>query len=715
MADRLQADRSPSVLAACLDGLRLAGLLQRASIWAAILDEEGVAAAMRSVAVQLARSMPDSLDLFDSRVAAAVPRLASVNAPDRRLQRIRSVSEDSMTDVIDGTAEADEAVRLLNACARLADGAPTALAGLDRFADDADLARVAGCIAAAARVDPRLGQTFSTSAGGAERLVERSRLEIPWVTSVDLTTQDGAQRVRFSWLYLAPEGQDAHGAVVTLCRTFLDLFPEAVAVNGQAVGASGAPAGFADFTIAVKDIPRENLVSPEEVRWNRQSLRAFATMSALPPKTDRLVAEADLLHSALRLTTDAGAAWVRGDRTATDLMARLVEVAEACKQVPRAEALPDDPTEISHQSIDVGDAADVCQSLCGNALPRLLSEPNLGLASFLHTVRGKIQTIVGTQYWRLLADDHDAELTELERIVAGLHAVLCARLTNPGPPSSAMRRSTCRQGTPAVEAAARVARREAEEALGTFQEAIGRHLRALGLRGSMDSAPAAEPSGMAWPEADLLVVVDVPSTLDFLRVTEQVAAAVRGEIEPIRSAVIAPQCHGRILGDMVFSVRQASNGALFPAFGTFDAWAPSLRSPVLVSAPLGDIGAITNAGLVVGALGEVEGRRPLLEPERQAADDALALAAAAQDRLAAAATQDGSGFLTDALRPVIALVSGPDSARTIANLALGADPESAAQFAVIRAAVLEWELDLEGAPTRIAEIPSGLTSEADGS
>jgi hypothetical protein len=705
LTDRLKADPSPLSLAASLDGLRLAGLLRRASAWASILDEEGVAPAMRSVTVQLAQLTSSTLDGLDSRVAAAVPRLRAVAAADLRPDWLASAPTDLVHGIIDGAATADAALRLLHACAGLGDAAPPTLANLDRFADDTDLNKVAARIAAA-HVDPDLGPTFAAAAGGADHLLDRVRRELPWVTLAELTTQDGAQHVRFSWLFLDSTGEDAHAAVVAVCRTFLDLFPEAQVVHGAAIDSSGEPAGFGDFTIAVKDIPRGNLVSPEQVHWNRQSLRSFAAMSALPTKTERLAAEVDLLRRTLDVTRGIGAAWVRGDTPAATLITELSDLSDACKQIPRAESLPDDPTEMSHHSLDVGDVADACRSLCDNALPRLFSGPNLALASFFHQIRAKLDGIIGKQYWRFLADDHDAELIDLDSMVSALHDVVCDRVVaTSAPPTSARRRATRRPDARAIEAVAQIARRNADQSLHDREAAILRDLQTLGLTASVHRAPTAEPTGMLWPEADLLVVVDVESTLGFFAVADQVATAVRNRVEPLRSAVIAPSCHGCTLGDLALSVRQAPSGMLLPAFGTLDAW-ESIECPAFVSPLLRELGAITEAALVVGALADVETRRPLLEPEQDAAGQADALLVAAQDRLATAAEEDPTGFLVTALQPVLTVLTGPAPATIIARIARGAEVESAIALVVVRAAVLEWELDPSGAPSRFRALPT---------
>jgi hypothetical protein len=705
LTDRVRAESAGPVLVRCLDGLRLAGLLRRASAYAQILDEEQVPAAMRSITVSLAQTAPASLELFDPRIVAAVPRLREVDVPELRAQWLRVVPAELVAAVIDGGVATDE-LSILNACGGLENDAPAGLARLVRHARDVDLAQVAEHIAAAARVNLELGRRYVIAAGGEEHLLDRSREEFAWVSRAELATKDGLQQVRFSWLYIGAEGQDAHAAVVALCRTYFDLFPDAASVAGQALDPSGEPAGFGDFQVAVKEIPRGNLVHPEQVRWNREELRAFAAISAVTPQTSRLATEAELLQRTLTITSQIGAAWTRGEQPGAAQVAALTELIEASRQVARSETIPADPREIAHQPIGVGDVADICQRLCANALPRLYSDVNLGLESFFFSIRTKLQSIIGTHYWRLLSTDYESELAELAAAITNIHDVVCHRLTHPVP-SGAMRRATRRSGTGALESAARVARADAERALADLRSTIRRNLQEIGLETTVHSAPAAAPTGALWPEADLLVVITAVSTLDFLRRLDQAATVVRDNVELTRVAVVAPYCHGSVLGDLAFSVREASNGALFPAFGPLGAWA-SVTPPIVLSSLLPHIGAITNGALVLDAMDALQAHRPLREPEQVAVDDARATSTTAAEHLAAAIQQDAAGFLVEILRPLVEFLNRPKPAKAIAALARGANTDEATGLALIRAAILEWELDPEGAAVTFVDVLSAL-------
>jgi hypothetical protein len=698
MTDRLQAAPTSSTLVQCLDALRLAGLLRSAAAWERVLHEEAVPPAIRHIAISLAMIRSDNLDHLEPRVAAALPRLAALELIDLRRDWLRSAPPTLVTNAIGAASDADSVKRLLNGFDGLADYALPELGELEGVAAGLDLAETAAIVDAARRAAPTLGNRFFLAAGGADHTLMRSRAEIPWVMSVELTTDSDARRVRFSWLYVDGDAEAAHESVVGLCRLFLGLFPDVDVAAGRAVDASGEDAGFADYNLAVKDIPRRNLPVPEEIRWTRNRIRAFAATAAVPPKTDRLIDEAALLGRTLPVVLDVGESWVRGKRINRATLEELEAIGEASFRVPVVETVPEDPAILAAKVTDVGDVASICHQLCSNALPRLLMDPNLSVAAFLHdTIVQDLTRIRDANYWQLLPEDHDGAVAELANTVLDLHAILCHRVTNPGDESSPMRRAIRRPGAQAISSTASLARRLAGVSLERRRAAVSDTIGALNLTATIYIRPPEKPSGVVWPDTDLLVVVEAGSALEWLVRLEPILNAVNAHTEPARTAMVAARRQGKILGDLAMSGHRASNGIAFPVTDGLAGWIGHVTGEIYCSPIVARLKTVLNAALVIGAVGDLGSRRELLEIESEVGMRAGNLASEAIEMLRNDIASDTTGIRSMLLDPIRELISSPNAITKLADVARGRNSGVASQLAVIQAGLIESELDPDGA------------------
>lgn len=688
LARRIEGEPTPAVLAAGLNGIRKGGLNRRALAWAAVLDELAVPAAMRPVTVQLGLLNTPTLDGMDPRVAAAVPRLAALELEDARAEWLAELPSQVVNEVIEAVTTSDEALLLLDACQELGDRAPEGLSQLATWAPHEDLTALSRFIGSATLVAESLGHLVVDEVGGQERLIERARVEFPWVTEATLEG-DADPFVRFSYLFLAASGQSAHDDVVALCRLFLGLFPGVSHVAGTALDPSGRAAGFRDLKLAEKDIPRTNAPTPAQVHWHREALRTLAFACPVEMATQRLAAERDVLRRTIDATVDLGCSWVRGDPPAPGWEARLAAISEAANSIPRAWKYPADPTEMSTKPIDAGDVASACHSICSNALPRLLSGADGGIAAFLYQLRSDLISIDATDYWHLLDGYDNEQIRELAEPLGAIRDALCDRITRPSDPPSAMRRASRRAGKGAILATAGIARRRIDDAFVDMLEALQRRLQALAPT-TLFRAARADPLAHPWPDDDLFVVVEVARPLDFYGVVEEVTVEIRGTVESTRTILIAPLCVGKVLVDFTLSVGQV-DGTLFPHDESAEHWTSVSGLPSFVSTLLFDMSALVNAGLIevtLRALG-----RDLLNPEEQALHDALEVIESVGGALAERAKSDGSGVVAEALQILLALLNGPEGAAPLMRAVRGEDAEAAGRLGVVRAELLRWELE----------------------
>lgn len=585
---RLASDPTHATLADCLDGLRLAGIKTFADSANGVLDAHEVPLAMRHTAASLSRlSNSDLSDAFDDRVRAAVEELRGLLIPDLRGNWLERAPATSLANAITAVKTPQAAARVLSSFAGLgAHPAATALTGLDSLVTaSAPLEELAAVFEAARLAGPDIAHRLADATGGEAALLERTRRELPWITSVEIAVErdedDNAMRVlTFKHLGItADEHHDVHDAVVERCRLFMRLFPAVDIVAGTAVDTAGRPMGYGDHVIADKRIPRDNLPSPSQVLWNRHLLNAFAEAGP-ESRTFRLAAEVRVFRATDLAARPAAQAWVRREPLRDELAIELERISRDAQQVWKREHSPSDPSTVATSEPDIGDLAQACRLLTGNAIPRLFTTPNMALAGFIgSTVRRSFEGLVGIGYWRLATEDLDMEVAALASVLADVHQVLGSRLAQEAP-SSAMRRAE-RSATP-VQKAAQVARRELAVAFDQRVQQCRRRLAALGSDATAVVLDDEKGAGLLWPEGSVGFLIDFESTFDWLLASDKAMAVASEEFELTRIVTLVPCRDGLALPSFGIRVSGGGNGAAFPGLDSARRAAETLSRPATV-------------------------------------------------------------------------------------------------------------------------------------
>jgi hypothetical protein len=706
LTDRLSADPCPSTLAGCLEGLRLAALSEYAVEARGILDAHEVPLAFRYVAIGLALIRDRGLnDLLEPRLASALPELRNLQAQDLRSAWLGQLPGEVLDQSTLFTSSED-ATTVMLALGGLPAADEVAREALERAPSPVGESETAKLIDAARLVSPTVATAAVAAAGGPDHILELAR-DQAWVISLEVGDEviGGAGQRVLSFELLCVEGglnEDAHEAVVGLCRLYFALFPDVQIVRGVAVDASGAPMGFRDFTVANKQIPRSNLPSLAEVRWNRELLNYFAD-AGNETKTERLSIEAALLERATAATRAAGLRWLAGGRLGSGDRAELQDITEHASQVWKRERTSPDPAAQGAAEPDIGDIASAVKLVCGNALPRLFDSPDRALVAFLgDTVHTALLKTIGVGYWRLLGIDLDGAVLDLAATVDDLRCLLILRISeDAGAPIVWDARAP---GQTLAEAAL-AAGAAHEDRFSRSLRAIETRFRALGLTAVAQRVHTNRKQALIWPPDDVVVLVDVPSLYTWLGAVEPMLLILRNEFEDdTREVVFAPRRSGRVVPALALRRLTTSDGMPFPAVEQMEKFgADNGLEPIV-----GDTGAaimrVLHHEAAIEGIRRLEAARPLhdLEAdclariEKRRGEDVEAISDALQS--------DGTGLLRELFDLAVSQTDGATSAETAHAVTSGAADKLLGVLTLLLCAEIETALDPEEARSELERL-----------
>jgi hypothetical protein len=736
LATRVTSEQDPALVTASLEGLRMADAITQAHRWVAIMDAAQVPAAVREITATLALIQADVADLdFLPSIRQAIPKLtAAAEEEDLRdvfLERVPA----PLLDRAIGRIDRPEAARTLLASAAevRSQKLQTALLGLRSMMSEIELAEASAILRLARRVDPGLATTLATATGSVEERLTRVATEVAWTRNVRMEADTSARTVvSADWLYLGAARQDdPHEQVVETCRLLAGLFPEADIFAVRAVDATGEPAGYGDHRIADKRMERRYLIGPEEVGWNRYRVGLVNFIVGSGPVTTRIEEERNLLLESLDALVEAGNVWCTGHRPSAPLAARLERITQRATALAPATGDPGSPSELMSRvsSASTGRAADLARMIAGNGVPRLFDPTSLNwaLAAFLHDTLGpSARALLEEGYWRLLSDPPLRAVTKLLSALEDLHAVVAERLAGDPGSAAALRRAARQGGDSALAGAASEARRRASKRFDSTLEKLGDRLRRDGFRIEFGRRPPVKPTGLLWPIDDVAVLVEASSSFDWLAPPEDVIAACRRAFEPVRHVLLVPFRDGRVVSALGGRLDDRN---FYPLPDLASSWAEDLPLPLLAERGASSTRHWINAvGIISGVLASNVGREPSrLEIE--------ALQTATEDRRVAEEallqfTKEPHGEVVSEVASVLQSLAGDLEAEVsiavggteppvtvaarLARMIQGREPELQGTLAACQAAMLEWDVDREGASTRVQAALDALGHGSEG-
>jgi energy-coupling factor transporter ATP-binding protein EcfA2 len=390
------------------------------------------------------------------------------------------------------------------------------------------------------------------SAGGTEVLLERIYSETPWVTRPELGVEDGIPIVTAHVRSVHPEVQDdLNRDVFRLCELMGAAAPHAEFVCAQARFPDGSLAGYGDFAIAEKRVPRENLTAPVRVAWNRSQMRALHRLVAAPDLTGRETALSGAIGELAAKLVEGGDFYCRmkqpGPRWRLFLQVRawltdFIQPASADDSIGRPLDRGGGVDSDSVHGFVTG-----LQRLIGELTDGISAEPILMAARTAGLARDAA-ALGDPGAWRMTSKPPMAKLREMEAALWDIRAVLGDVGKDPDRRGRmAARYGTTSQRHNTLHRAAEDSRRRAEQSLAERREEIRKAFEDQGLNVVVVSRPAPKDDGWAWPDVDFAVLVKVDALLDFLLSEADflnAAGAVPGrprlEYAPVLEGKIAP-------------------------------------------------------------------------------------------------------------------------------------------------------------------------------
>ncbi len=555
LAARLRAEPDPNTLITALQALRLVSFVRLAAGWSAILGQEKAPPSKKVVAAQFALA-GITLDTFLPSIRSAITRMTETLQNDLRAQLLASLGEGGIRGVMERITDLKTATLLLAALVGVSadPGLVNLLGALGAYLEGATIEAISQFLSAARATKLDLARQFADRVGGTQAIFQRIQQERPWVRDLRMVTDDeGRVVVEGTVRYVSPSVQtDVHADVVDLCRLILICVPDAEIAACRAVDASGNTAGFGDFRIADKRIPRRNLPSDVEVAWNRTRLRAVAALLAAETLTKRLVAERALLVGAAGLLERVTDVWCRGQSLPQSITADLNELAAKVDELP-----PPPPSAAMHLGpLDQGevsppDPVDGLISGIVQAAKRLFgpSARQVGLAACVHdTLLKYTDSLIETPRWHLLSEPPDAAIESIRRALVDLHAVVAeyhygGKAARTGYAAAARRD----QSSTSLARCAELARERAERRLTGKLQRLTNKLRRKGFTAHTYRRLPQRPSGLVWPFDEVALLVELDSVIEWQLAVQALVPARNEVLEAVRTVVAAPLRSGRIV------------------------------------------------------------------------------------------------------------------------------------------------------------------------
>lgn len=574
LAARATSRTDPRGLAAALHALRLVGFQRSAAQWReAFLDEDASPTNIGIIAQYVlnggeAAALPQPTQ----RVIARLRALGSVDLRPVLLARIAP----QVPAALAAAPDIETAATLLAALGEIGQQTTAEGGSLAPLAEGASLADLRLLLEAAYAASPELAVDLVDKLGGAAALLERLEAEQAWVRAAHLgATDDGRPTAEAEYAYVAESAQPpAHDAVVDLARYLAAFAPTAEVAICRAIDATGAAAGFG-LPLADKAIDRCNLPSQAAIAWNRARGRAAIAALAAPTETDYLLGVRDIMVQAAPFVRRMGDAWARGRSPNSRLAADAAALAEAAHKLRPAPIAIETAGVLDEGELPFLDAASYVGTMIANNLyGRLFKGEHT--APLIPQIIDKVEEWGEPDRWRFLGEAPLDDVAALRQALLDLYAVASEEARSDRLTRVALQ--VAAQG--GLASAAKEARKRSSARMELLSSTTERRMAQDGFHATVvrRTGPA-EPH--RWPNDDFLVLVTVPTILDWLINIEALVSLCRPLLADLVHLHMAPVRAGRIVASC--GVRVIEN--VFPD-DCVRSW-PELPFPLLDEA-LGD-------------------------------------------------------------------------------------------------------------------------------
>ncbi len=585
IAIRLTADPSGGMLTAVARALRTTDLRRNGRKWVQILREVGVSEAIWEITVMFAITGQNPFQSTVNPAGQAIQRLRAINAStqqDLREALLQRLPTAILADVWKSISSSDDASMLLEAfrglsCQGLLD---TGREQLQARAADASVEELARLLAAVRGLSADVAIEITRSMGGDAAIEHLFLRQIPWLERLRVAEDETGQvRVEGDVLLFSTEQiSDPHEYVVKVCRLALDCFPAVDVAAIRAVDPAGESAGFRDFVLAEKQIPRVNLPAEGQVELNRERIQAFVAVASQHSRTERLTREREVLSAAVRALQHGIDEWLRDIPRSSSLESELQALREAALALPAPDMAMLDADRPKSGSASVWKFA---IDVANNLLQRLF-DPAIPAANLLGFVgdglRSEAEKLCDPEGWEPLSKPPISLARQALRDLTGLHAILTEVAAGGKDVRLEMTRMARRAKGSALDACAGRAHRLFDARIGRQMGHLVRELRHRGYDVMVAQGTIANRDPSTWPPVELAVLVRIDSlgprwqaiAADVVeRAGTQMGLAVSILVAPVRDGKVVASEAARKIPD------------LFPAPGELKGWGADLPLPLL--------------------------------------------------------------------------------------------------------------------------------------
>lgn len=490
---------------------------------------------------------------------------ADLAASDPRLALLARLGEPTIRALLQSTSDPQPLDELLGALLDvpldeptrqlIADAQPNLLTG--------DLNGAASVLSTVGTIDLDLARTWVLRVG-QQALLDRVANEFPWATRPEIRTEpEGVAACADIRQVSSSEQKDVHAEVVALCDMLGALVPDAALVVSNAILADGQPAGYRDYQIATKRIPRANLHSQALVSWNKRWSAALDARIAPSSYTNYLARAIELLEELVLVLPEALDRLLRAQNApahTAKLQAILLEAREMSGLRPAGVNEEEEAgTRSLLQSLIFSGAADLLRRFMD--LPAQANAYLLWLGSFLKD----IDKAIDREPWDLLGLNAPIALKKLRVIAADLRSMAGESSLVRINPAIAYRQRTAKAGK-AWPTATSQSRRQLQARIDRVRDGMQATIEKAASRSQVYVKETLEAA--TWPPVDILVLPYVESLAQWLEQATGLWGTARAAAPASARLLVVPAVKGRAVPP--FGV--TGYDSLYPDPGGFEAW-----------------------------------------------------------------------------------------------------------------------------------------------
>ena len=441
------------------------------------------------------------------------------------------------------------------------------------------------------------------SEAGQEALFSRVQTETAWAGPVTTKDADDGVMVCCDLWYIAGSVQEnPHDAVVSLCKLILALCPSADIAVSNAITASGKLAGLAQFPLATKRIPRDNLPPLSIPQWNRRWGNLISRRVASPSYSDYLARSVAILEALVPTLEKIFEAHFRGKKAPPDRFETLNSLNAKTEALtpPAVSSLEASGVGSSETNTAIIKFQNLLHNTTINLIMRFAKLPDQSGAyiAWLSDLIADVDTTIAEEPWQLIGDGPPPMLMRLKTLLKTLRLLAGESYERQQVPlvtwlscgKRAQRGNALRFISIAAEAAGkkRLVQRKAkiEHSAEDAGIAVEFHLRAnvKGIR--------------PWPPVDVLALLPAPTIADAVVALAEQVELVRSLVDSSIHLTIMPSIKG-----IAFSMLAKSGyQTLFPDAEGAAVWAAELELPQAPSVITGLFREVIGLASELGAM-----------------------------------------------------------------------------------------------------------------